>query len=375
MTDCDRLLRAPLDKWANDLRCNLESISGEKWNRTRVGSASAYMNLAALVVANSGDLVAAERLCYAQLNWLTRLASESGDVTVLGNAMQPWINLGRLRVLVGNAEDALSHFRLVENLRDEQTAQLGPCCIRPGMWQLLVAAEPDLPNVLWNVFVLEQLKAYLRSGNPGRTLSAATALRDVAPPRTHRYIVEAEIIAFLRSGHADDALQKVAQARPETTSDEIAFLLHQIAAVTVLGRYGQARRLAVGLAAFVTQSDAGSGEPANFLRQLKQLGLLLERLEESRYALAVYLQGTSKCHEQLDEPLYLDFIEGALRLAPEHPCARDWRSARDSLLTGSLYAEVRRRGAVPALDQPSIRGLIVSVQAAAESLGVHTLVE
>ncbi|MET9450320.1 hypothetical protein [Streptomyces cinerochromogenes] len=375
MIDCDRLLRAPLDTWANDIRCNLESISRQEWNKNHTRSASAYMNLAALVVANSGDLVAAEGLCYTQLDWLARLASQSGDASVLGNAVQPWINLGRLRVLAGNTENAFFHFRLVENLRAEEAAQLGPCHIRPGMWQLLAAEEPDLPDVLWNVFVLEQLKAYLRSGNPERTLSAAASLRKVAPSRTDRFILEAEIIAFLRSGQAEDALQKATQARPETTSDEIAFLLHQIAALTALGRFGNARRIAIGLSALMAQPDAGSGEPANFLRQLKQLGFLLERLEEPRYALAVYLQGTSRCREHLDEPLHLNFLEGALRLAPEHPSAHDWLSVRDSVLACSLYAEVRRRSTAPALTHPSIRDLIVSVQAAAEGLKVPAPVE
>ena len=67
-----------------------------------------------------------------------------------------------------------------------------------------------------------------------------------------------------------------------TTSDEVAFLLHRIAALTVLGRRDEARRLAVGLMVFVTQPEVLPAEPATFLRQAKQLALLLQRIGEPR---------------------------------------------------------------------------------------------
>ncbi|MEU6866676.1 hypothetical protein ABZ924_26015 [Streptomyces sp. NPDC046876] len=372
MTDCERQLRTPLDVWAGDLSSGLESIGRDGWNRSHVKSAAAHMNLAALVLANAGDLGSAERLCRTQLAWLARLASESGDVSVLGSAVQPWINLGRLRVLTGRIEESLPHFRLAEHVRDREPARLGPCRIHAEMWQPLVAAEPDLPEVLWNVFVLDQLKAHLRSGDPDRILSSTVALREAAPPETYQYIVEGEIIALLRSGRAEDALQSVARAGPATTSGEIAFLLHRIAAATSLRRSEDARRLATGLAAFVTQSDVPSDEPATFLRQLKQLAYLLERLGEPHYALAVHLRGMRACHEHMDEPLFLDFLEGAVQLAPEHASASQWRAAREDLLASSLYAEVRRRrGAAAALDHPSLRALIVSAEAAATRVGPY----
>ncbi|TWF89924.1 hypothetical protein [Streptomyces capillispiralis] len=372
MTDCERQLRTPLDVWAGNLSSSLESISRDGWSQSRVRSAAAHMNLAALVVANAGDLPSAERLCRTQLTWLAQVASESGDVSVLGSAVQPWVNLGRLHVLTGSIEESLPHFRLAEHLRDRKPVRLGPCRIQADMWQPLVAAEPDLPDVLWNVFVLDQLKAHLRTGDPARALSAAVTLREAAPAGTYRYIVEGEIIALLRSSRAEDALQLVAQAGPATTSDEIAFLLHQIAAATSLRRSEDARRLATGLSAFVTQSDLPSAEPATFLRQLKQLAYLLERLGEPHYALAVHLHGMRTCHERMDEPLFLNFIEGALRLAPEHGSASHWRSAREDLLASSLYAEVRRRrGASAALDHPSLRELVVSVEATAARVGPY----
>ncbi|MFJ8583479.1 hypothetical protein ACIRD2_02300 [Streptomyces sp. NPDC093595] len=371
MTDCDRQPRRPLDVWAADIRRGLQSLRGDQdWNHARVTSASAFMNLAALVVASSGDLPAAERLCRTQLTWLAQLASRSGEVSVLANALQPWINLGRLRVLAGDAEEALPYFRLAECLRDQEPVMLGPCHIEAGMWPVLVAAEPDLPDVLWNVFALDRLKAHLRSGDLARTLSVAAALRNVAPSAAHRYIAEAEIIALIRSGRAEDALQKATQAVHVTASDEIAFLLHQIAAAIVLGRREHARRRAVGLTVFFTQPGLRRAEPANHLRRLKQLALLLEELEEPHYALAVYTQGMKECRRQVDEPLQLDFIDGALRVVPDHHSASQWRGTLKNLLARSLYAEVRRKtGAAAALGHPAIRDLIHAVEAAAAAGG------
>ncbi|MGW4874026.1 hypothetical protein [Streptomyces chartreusis] len=373
MTGCDRQLRPPLDVWAMDLRRKLQSLGGEGWDPDRVRSASTCMNLAALVVAHAGHLGAAERLCHAQLVWLAQLAAESGEASVLGNAVQPWVNLGRLRALGGSIEESLPHFRLAECLRDQQPVHLGPCHIPAEMWQPLVEAEPDLPDVLWNVFVLDQLKACLRSGDPACALTAAAALRDAAPTQTHRFITEGEVIALLRSGRAEGAFLKAAQAEPTTTSDEVAFLLHRIAASTVLGRRDEARRLAVGLTAFVTQLDVLPAEPATFLRQAKQLALLLQQIAEPRYAWAVHLHGMRTCRVQMDEPLHLEFLDGALQLAPDHPSAGRWKSERDRLLASSLYAEVRRRrGASDGLTHPSVRDLIVTVETAALSAGPYS---
>ncbi|MDO0929610.1 hypothetical protein QQY24_31150 [Streptomyces sp. TG1A-8] len=99
----------------------------------------------------------------------------------------------------------------------------------------MLAAEPDLPDVLWNVFVLDQPKAHLRFGSPAHALAAAKTLRSVAPAGTHRFIAEGEIIALLCAGRAEEALETAVRFVPLTISDEIAFLLHQVAAATAAG--------------------------------------------------------------------------------------------------------------------------------------------
>ncbi|MET9064539.1 hypothetical protein [Streptosporangium sandarakinum] len=367
LIDHDRPLRRALDSWAIELCGELSALSAASpLSADRRGATAACMNLAALVVAHAGDLQTAERLCRLQLEWLARLASESGDSSILGDALQPWINVGRLRVLQGDAGGARPHFLLAEHLRDFRPVQLGPCDLPASAWPLVVAADPAIPQVLWNVYAIDQLKAYLRAGDPEGAPGFVSRLRRLTPSDVHRFIDEGEILALLRGGHAEEALEKTAAADPATTADEMAFLLHRVAAMAALGQVGSARQLALGLTAIVTQTEPQFATPPTFLRQLKQLGLLLETLGAERYALAVYTRGLDMCDGYEDEPLHLEFIEGALCLAPGHRASAGWRSVRDRLLGRSLYFEVRRRyGMAAKPDHVSIRDLVAAVESAA----------
>jgi hypothetical protein len=367
LIDYDRPIRPALDRWAIDLRGNLNNLSAApQLTADKREAVPAYMNLAALVVAHVGDLQTAERLSELQLSWLARLASTSGDISILVNALQPWINLGRLRALQRDAEGARPHFLLAEYLRDRRPVQLGPCYLPASAWQLVLTTGPDTPQVLWTVYALEQLKAYLRAGDPGSALAIIPNLRLATPPETHRFIDEGEILALLHSGHAEEALEKAGNARAARLSDEVAFLLHRVTAMARLEQEKHARELAIKLTAVVTRTELQYATPPTLLRQLKVLGLLLETLGEERYALAVYQQGLDICTKHEDEPLHLGFIEGALRLAPSHQASAIWRSARDYLVERSLYSEVRRtHGMNPVLDHVAIRDMVCAVESAA----------
>ncbi|MFI6819156.1 hypothetical protein ACIBG7_42655 [Nonomuraea sp. NPDC050328] len=368
LIDHDRPPRRALDRWATELSGELAAPGAASPLSTEGrGAKAARMNLAALVVAYAGDLETAERLCRLQLEWLARLASESGDASLLGDALQPWINLGRLRVLRGDVDGARPHFLLAEHLRDLRPVRLGPCNLPADAWPLVVAADPSIPEVLWNVYAIDQLKAYLRAGDPGGAPGFVSRLRRLAPPDVHRFIDEGEILALLRGGYAERALEKTADADPATTADEMAFLLHRVAALVALGQDGPARQLAVGLTAIVTREEPLYATPPTFLRQLKRLALLLEALDAEGYALAVHARGLDVCDSYEDEPLHLEFIEGALRLAPGHRASAGWRSARARLLGRSLYFEVRRRyGLAANPGHVSIRELVAAVESAVQ---------
>lgn len=359
-------MRPALDRWAIELHGDLNSLSTvPQLTADKRRAMPAYMNLAALVVAHVGDLPTAKRLSELQLGWLARLASTSGDTSILVSALQPWINLGRLRALQGDARGARPHFLLAEYLRDRCPVQLGPCYFPASAWALALAAEPDTPQVLWTVCALEQIKAYLRAGDPGGALAIIPGLRSATPPETHRFIDEGEILALLHGGRAEEALDKAQKARSVRMSDEVAFLLHRVAAMARLEKEKLARELAIKLTAIVTRAELQYATPPTLLRQLKVLGLLLETLGENRYALAVYQHGADVCGKHDDEPLRLAFIEGTLRLAPSHPASTTWRAARDYLLERSLYAEIRRtHGMKPVLDHVAIRDMV----SAAESI-------
>ncbi|MDO0929611.1 hypothetical protein QQY24_31155 [Streptomyces sp. TG1A-8] len=99
--------------------------------------------------------------------------------------------------------------------------------------------------------------------------------------------------------------------------------------------------------------------------------MLLETLDAPRFALAVHLHGMDACREHPDEPLYLAFTEGALRMAPDHQHASRWRFVREKLLVGSRYAEVGgRRRPGDKRGHPAVRELIAAVEAAAVRVGL-----
>lgn len=363
----ERLLRPALDTWALELHQELDGLNvASATEPNQLDAISACMNKASFVVASTGHLVSALHMCESQLTWVAQRSQACSDAGILNHAIQPWINIGRLHALRGDRKSALPHLRLAERFSHQEPAVLGPCHLPADAWPAVIEAAPVVPQVLWNVYALETIKGCLRAGDSAGALATISCLRRVVPAQWHGFINEGEVLALLHHGKAEQALRRTVCADSGSAYDEAAFRLHEITGLIMLGHSQQALRHAVGLIAFLTQVQPRlhSKEAPTLLRQLRQLSLLMEALDEPRYALAVNLRGLGICTDHDDQPLRFAFLATALRLAPTHAAALGWEREYRHLMDQCLYAEVHRgrTSATAMLDRSPFLGLITAVE-------------
>ncbi|MEV4740155.1 hypothetical protein [Streptomyces sp. NPDC049555] len=367
----DRLLRPELEAWAEDLCRELEELKPASASTPgRLDAVSACMNKASFVIAATGDMAQAMRLCEFQLAWVAHRARDCSDAGILGHAVQPWINIGRLHALCGDIDRALAHFRLAECLSRRRTAVLGPCRIAAESWPAVTGAGPDLPGVLWNVYALESIKAYLTPPRCAELPAVISSLRRAVPERWHGFITEGEILGLLQQGKARQALARAGRADPSSAYDESAFRLHEVTGLILSQERTAAFDRALAAVAFLTNVEPRRPKDApTLLRQLRRLGVLMEHLEQPRYALAACLRGLDICAVHDDQPLRFAFLTTALRLAPAHPSAGAWEREHRRLTDHCWYADVRRRSPRRALPRAPFRALGAAVEAAATAGG------
>ncbi|MGW2866019.1 hypothetical protein [Streptomyces sp. NPDC001205] len=367
----DKLLRPALDVWARELLLEWQELDAASAAApAELDAVSAWMNKAGFVVAATGGLETALYMCERQLAWVARRHRACAAPGILGHAIQPWINMGRLHALRGDRQRALAHFRLAEHLSQQKPVTLGPCSLPPNAWPAVLAAMPDVPQVLWNTYALETVKASLRADGGAGALTTIARLRRIVPPRWHAFLTEGQILGLLHQGSAELAVARATAADPTSTYDEAAFGLHETTGLILLGHTERARHRATGLLAFLahTRPRPRSKDAPTLLRQLRHLALLLTALNEPRYALAAALRGLDICADHDDQPLRLGFLTTALELAPGQRAAAEWERDLHHLRHHSLYAEIHRgSGTAARWDQPPFTDLVRAAETAATS--------
>ncbi|MBQ1080565.1 hypothetical protein [Nocardiopsis sp. B62] len=158
-------------------------------------------NRGALVLAMAGDFEESERSCQRQARVLLSLVRRgllprSETVRVL----QPWINLGRLRVIRGDWEGALPHFPAPDTLREAGVfaGALGPeHGLTPDEAEDVLGSESGSAFVT-NTHVVETAKALARGRRAD--LLAAHVSRWRGTARTLPHVREASALLALRGG-------------------------------------------------------------------------------------------------------------------------------------------------------------------------------
>jgi hypothetical protein len=340
----ERLLRPDLSAWASQLHRELDKLNAKHVTKPdQFSGVSSCMNKASFVVSAAGYLERALDLCQYQLAWVAQRHKACSDVEILRHAIQPWVNIGRLCIIQGSQEKALPHFTLAENISSLKPVAAGPCFLSSDFWSTIQHdTSSQIRDALWNVYALETVKSYLRGDDFSGLKSAVSRLRHIVPDQSRGFITEGEVLGLLHQGDAEQAVIRAVNADATSAYDESAFKLHQTTGLVMLGRIGEAMSGATPLIAFLTCVKPERPKDApTILRQLRHLSLLMEVLDETRYALALALRGLDICADYADQPLQFKFLNTVLRLSPEHPEAPKWAREKEYLSEHSLYAEVR----------------------------------
>ena len=323
----DRLCRPPLRQWANNIHRELQKeFYQEKTDFTRIAS---LLNLAALVEASRGNTLTARAVCEAELHWLANLLSqESARATILGLALQPWINIGRALRLDEKIGEALEHFTLVFRIQMQEPVMLGPCMITSHECAQLVTSE--ILESLWNVYLVDSLKSYFKARTFGSALEFVRRLYPRKRPLWDNLLLEGKIISYIGIGDYERAYWLAKSQTQHELLNTLVFMLHQACCSAALNRIDLAHSLASELTSFVTLDGLDSVPVCTAMRLLGSLGNLLETLDRKVDAASVFERGYKTAILAGDQPAEILFLRAQKRyVRDEHSRELDkmWRLA------------------------------------------------
>ena len=348
LSPCMRLPRGPLPDRSAKLARQLARVD------RAVGSDPAplveLLNQVALVFAEAGEPDRARHVCLAQLDLCAEHHARTADPRTIVVALQPWVNLGRLRALTGDWAGALPHFGIAAAMTDGTPLRLGPLHIDPSAWSLVINTVPDAAAVATSLEIADVTKALLRAGRA--ELLRPWLTRWLANPdaRTRPILLEARIVygLFLRRWTDAGRLAAAGRARADATPFlRLVFGYHELLADAgaeahaVDGLIERGRRLADAVAGLV---GAAATTPYDGARLTAELADLLGRLGADRDAATLLDAAAGMAAAEPDEPLHARLL---LRLRAAEPADGRADDALRELCGRSEYAEVRRRSHGP----------------------------
>ncbi|MEU3017599.1 hypothetical protein ABZ635_09435 [Nocardiopsis sp. NPDC007018] len=334
--------------WERARECAAEMERASRRASFDVDAYCRAANRGALVLAMAGDLAESERSCWRQARVLLSLVRggvlpRSETVRVL----QPWINIGRLRVIRGDWEGALPHFPAPEGLADAGVFASGAYPehgLTPDEAESALGTEAGRTFVT-HTHVVETAKALARGRR--EDLLAAHVSRWRGTARALPHVREASALLALRAG-----------ARvPEPAPDSVPTLAS--AAVEVHAASADAARTDTLLRALDALAEgAPSADLVTVLRA--GAGALLARGREEDGARV--LRRTARVCRALRDEAELFAVLGELAgTDPESGAAEEARA----VAADSGYAFVRARSGLPPLP-PAEREPRLAVLLAAE---------
>jgi hypothetical protein len=352
----DRIARLDLKIWARSLVDRLRVSVPDP------GPLSVVLNNAALVFAHLGRLDQARWVCNAHIGWVGQLAA-AGDTSPV-HALQPWINLGRIELLTGNATAAHAYFDLVRPMQERRPLWLGPVRLRPEDWPAMLAVEPQLPTVLRSVRLLDGVRCWFIPGDYRGALHWLDRVEQDEQLAPEAGICEARVISHVELAEHDRAIAAAGLRQPDSFVG-MAIRLHLARSAWLRGR--------PELAGDYTDEAAGAllglGWSAIDRPVLPRLFRLLEAATRAARAL-----GRDDLARQLAETLFDNAVRAgdqvsshtALRqldAVADEPDRQRWAAVRQDLEATSDYLLIRRAaGLVPAPDHEAYAALISAVR-------------
>ncbi|MFW2438212.1 MAG: hypothetical protein ACN4GR_02445 [Arenicellales bacterium] len=146
-----------------------------------------------------------------EIDWLERVAKESGDLGVLSYAFQPWVNLARIDRITGNLSGASERLEVLRKAWCSKSFCFHEIPVQARDWPLLIQRVPELPLYLRYNWVQENLLCALRGEFHDRLRGIATEVNNYRSEHILQdMLLEATLIASRFSGETNDELIETA---------------------------------------------------------------------------------------------------------------------------------------------------------------------
>lgn len=306
-----RVNRPPLRNWAAML---LERLVPPGPGLVDWQQIEGCMNNAGLIEVYRGDFRSAEEVCKLQLRWAGRLAEKHGVAQVGEFALQPWINLGRLRRMEGDHEAALSHFALAVDVLAGKPIYLGTLTVDAEAWQANEHSGTWI-DVLKNVYIVDSVKTYLGAKNLSGAEAFLRRARALIGDEQNLLLDEMELIVLARLDRPGDTAAVL--GRDIWSGGSFSKLLRATYRAGLYAAAGgnleQPRHLVKELVARVLRAD-NFDNPADqrIVRYLHHLGGLAFQLDLDELAGKIWHLGLRAAHNLDDVPLRLAFLDALL---------------------------------------------------------------
>lgn len=323
-----------------------------------------WLNRAALAIAMSGDLVESERSCVRQMGLIDALVRAGAlPETERARIMQPWINIGRIRVIQGRWNEALRHFPRPEVFRAGVPVVLGPAVLSPAQTSEFVGS-PLLPeNFLESVHVVETAKAYARSGDDGLLGEHLDRWRRDGPGGVP-HVREGRTALQVRAGQRPNTLDPHAVAAPRPEDVAVRIQAARGAALPDTEAHGVA--LAAELVAL-----AEAHEPSVDLVCVLTAGAETSWELGHRKAAAVVLDAAASAAADLEDEVDR-YLLARLRGRLGAPGSQEASERALAIARGSDYAVLRRSSGLPepppVRENPRLRVLVEAQEEAEREL-------
>ena len=342
-------------------------------------------NRGALMIAMVGDLAEAERSCLRQLQVLAVLRHDPETATsALAQSFQPWINIGRLRVIQGRWQEAMRHFQLALPYRSGSRIALGPLVLEPADLDRLHESEIGSAVRLFldTIEVVESAKAYCRGGAFAELGGAAAGWGGDERLRGVPHTAEAAKIAQAHGHGAGPLVPPPSPAADdEPTYAGLVLGLHEAYRLHLADGAGdrqRSRELAEALRAHAPDLVGLLGQAAAAAPYLLRLGDLLRAQGRTGEARDAYARALDLAREMADEALTVAALRALVPVA-DPARAPELTARAEQILSRSLYLPLRklRTGGqarpLQAADVPELRDLVAQEKRLVRAVAAGTL--
>lgn len=288
----EELIHKDLQEWSRDLYQDMQTLRPKI--QEDPSEACISLNQAALVSALLGDMESAMNMCHIQIKWLVNRAStQAMTASHLLSILQPWINMGRLYNIQSKYNKAMSHFDMVDTIRNKAALDLMYVQVENDQLQELLTCKDNgemLHFFIWINYINEIIKLKIKSKDFSGGYHFLAQQKDASPFDFADLLMESEIILSEYTGSYNVAISAIKKHRPKSAFGKLIFLYHLALAHHLNNADELAKKYCLRLASYLeyTMSEA------NFIKLKKLMhytGRLCTELGLESNSHSIFLKG------------------------------------------------------------------------------------